>query len=183
MVGVLKDFHAVPTFSRDWPTMMSIEDEPLPYLLVKLRPESTVQTIDHIKRIWEREVPGQPFEYSYYDQILIQLYGDHEKFGELLGIFSMIALVIAGLGVFTLASYATERRRREIGIRKVVGATIASILGLLCSEFVMLVTVSAMFGGPIAWYLSSRWLDRFAYHIDLGPGLFLLAALISLAVA
>jgi putative ABC transport system permease protein len=183
VVGVLKDFHAVPTFSQDWPTMMHIEDEPLPFLLVKLRPEDAAATVGRIKGIWEKSVPTQPFEYSYYDQYLARLYGDHEKFGTLLGIFSIIALVIAGLGVFSLASYAAERRRREIGIRKVVGATIASILRLLCSEFVVLVTIAAVIGCPVAWYLSNKWLERFVYHIDLGPGLLLLAGAVSLIVA
>ena len=183
VVGVLKDFHAVPTFTQDWPTMMQISGEPLPVLLVKLRPEDAAVAIERIKAVWEKSVPTQPFEYSYYDQNLARLYGDHEKFGTLLGIFSIIALVIAGLGVFSLASYAAERRRREFGIRKVVGATIASILRLLCSEFVVLVTIAAVIGCPAAWYLSSRWLERFVYHIDLGPGLLLIAGAVSLIVA
>ena len=183
VVGVLKNFHAVPTFSQDWPTMMSIEDEPLRYLLIKLRLESAQSTIDRVRSIWEKSVPNQSFEYSYYDQLLVRLYGDHEKFGNLLGIFALIALVIAGLGVFSLASYAAERRRRELGIRKVVGATIASILGLMCSEFVVLVAISAAIGCPVAWYLSNRWLNGFAYHMDLGPGLLLLAGAVSLVVA
>ena len=163
--------------------MMQISGEPLPILLVKLRPEDAAVAIERIKAVWEKSVPTQPFEYTYYDQYLARLYGDDEKFGTLLGIFSIIALVIAGLGVFSLASYAAERRRREIGIRKVVGATIASILRLLCSEFVVLVTIAAVIGCPVAWYLSSKWLERFVYHIDLGPGLLLLAGAVSLVVA
>ena len=183
VVGVLNDFHAVPTFAEDWPMMLYVTNGALHFLLVRLQPGNTADTIDRIKAIWERSVPTQPFEYSYYDQVLARLYGDHEKFGTLLGIFSLIALVIAGLGVFSLASYAAERRRREIGIRKVVGATVGSVLRLLSSQFIVLVLFASVIGCPIAWYLSNRWLERFVYRVDVGIGLFLLAGAISLAVA
>ncbi|MCX6833632.1 MAG: ABC transporter permease, partial [candidate division Zixibacteria bacterium] len=183
VIGILRDFHSVPTFTDDWPIMMNIQSGSFRNLLVRLKPETATATIDRIKAIWERSVPTQPFEYSYYDQLLAGLYGNHEKFGTLLGIFSLIALVIAGLGVFSLASYAAERRRREIGIRKVVGATVASILGLLGSEFVVLVLTASVIGSPIAWYLSNRWLERFVYRIDVGIGLLLFAGAVSLIVA
>jgi len=183
VVGVLKSFHAMPTFSEDWPTMMSIAEIPPYFTLIKLRPEDATATINRIKSVWERLIPAQPFEYSFYDQRLAQLYGTHEKFGILLAFFSLIALTIAGLGVFSLASYAAERRRREIGIRKVVGATVVSVLRLLGSEFVTLVLIAGVIGCPIAWYLTSRWLERFVYRIDLGIGLFLFAGAISMIVA
>ena len=183
VVGVLKSFHSVPTFTDDWPIMMNVADGPPYFTLIKLKPGDATATISRIRQVWERLIPNQSFEYSFYDETLAQLYSAHEKFGTLLVFFSVIALAIAGLGVFSLASYAAERRRREIGIRKVVGASITSVLRLLGSEFVALVLVAGVIGCPIAWYLSSRWLERFVYRIDLGIGLFLFAGAVSMIVA
>jgi len=183
VVGVLKDIHAVPTYAQGWPIMMHARNDSYRHVLLKLDSTTPAATTDRIKDVWTRILPAQPFEYSYLDDLINAQYGDYEKFGGLLGVFSAVAIFIACLGIFNLASYATERRRREIGIRKVVGATIGSIVRLLSNEFVVLVTVANLVAWPIAWYLAGKWLDKFVHHIDVEPVLFLVAGLLALAVA
>jgi len=183
VVGVMKNIHAVPTYYQGWPIMMYVRSDVFRYVLVKLDPTAPAATIDRIKAVWDRMVSAQPFEYTYLDELINSQYGDHEKFGALLGTFSAIAIFIACLGIFSLASYATERRRREIGIRKVVGATVGSIVRLLSNEFVALIMVANLVAWPIAWYLAGKWLDKFVHHIDVEPVLFVLAGFLALAVA
>jgi len=183
VVGVMKDIRAVPTYYEGWPIMIYVRSDVFRYVLVKLEPTAPATTVDRIRDVWDRIVPGQPFEYTYLDELINSQYGDYEKFGALLGTFSAIAIIIASLGIFSLASYATERRRREIGIRKVVGATIGSIVRLLSNEFLVLVVVANLVAWPIAWYLAGKWLDKFVHHIDVEPVLFVLAGLLALVVA
>jgi putative ABC transport system permease protein len=183
VVGVLKNLEAVPTYATGWPIMMHARNDSYRYVLLKLDSTTSASTTDRITDVWNRTVPTQPFEYTYLNKLINAQYGDYEKFGALLGIFSAIAIFIACLGIFSLASYATERRRREIGIRKVVGATAGSIVRMLSNEFVVLVMVANFVAWPIAWYLAGKWLDKFVHHIDVEPVLFLLAGCLALVVA
>jgi putative ABC transport system permease protein len=114
-----------------------------------------------------------PFDYQFLDQRFDQLYKDERHLGQLFGFFTGLVLLIASLGLFGLAAYTAERRTREIGVRKVLRASVGGLIVLLSKEFVGLVAVAAVIATPIAYVAMGRWLEGFAYHMEIGPGLFL----------
>ncbi len=180
IVGVLEEFHAMPTFRRDRPVMFRVREQGLRHVLVRVESPGVLAAI---QQTWEGMFPDEPFECRFYDDMINDQYGDHDRLGALVGVFSLVAAVIACLGIMSLASYAAERRHREIGIRKVVGATVGSVVRLVGSEFLLLVLVANVVALPVAWYLAGIWLEEFPHSIRLGPGLFLSCGAAALIVA
>jgi putative ABC transport system permease protein len=128
-------------------------------------------------------IPGNPFEFFFYDNFYNQLYKKEALFGRIIFIFSMIAILIASMGLFGLAAFFSEKRTKEIGIRKVNGAVIAEVLVLLNSEFIKWVAVAFVFATPVAWYIMNNWLQTFAYKIELSWWIFFVAGLLALGIA
>ncbi|MDH4157863.1 MAG: ABC transporter permease [candidate division Zixibacteria bacterium] len=183
VVGVMNNIHAFPTHRREWPLMMQVIEDDFRYVVVKLAADPPAELLDRIGGVWRQVLPGEPFEYRFLDDMIKELYGDYERFGTLVGLFSAIAVVIAGLGIIGLTAYAAERRRREVGIRKVVGASSAAIVRLLSSEFLLLVIAANILAWPLAWYLGDRWLQEFNYRVDVGVAPLALAGFLSILVA
>jgi putative ABC transport system permease protein len=136
-----------------------------------------------VRNEWKKIAPGQPFSYSFMDEDFNNLYETEQRMGGISLSFSLLAIFIACLGLFGLAAYAAEQRTREIGIRKVLGATIGGIIGLLSRDFLVMVLISALIAFPLAWWAMHRWLQDFAYRIDIGWGVFVLAGLLSVGIA
>ncbi|MEM9996143.1 MAG: FtsX-like permease family protein, partial [Bacteroidota bacterium] len=124
-----------------------------------------------------------PFTYRFLDDAFDELYRQEERLSRVFALFAGLAIVIACLGLFGLAAYTAERRRKEIGVRKVLGASVTSVVALLSGEFTRLVAISFVVATPLAWWAMQRWLDHFAYRIDLGPGPFLVAGGLAATVA
>lgn len=141
------------------------------------------QALAHIEETWNKFLPTYPFEYEFMDQLYGQTYEAEQKKGQIFTIFSCIAILIACLGLFGLASYTTVQRRKEIGIRKVFGAPIASIVALISKDFMKLVLVANILAWPIAWYAMRQWLNDFAYRIDMSTDIFILAAVVAFIIA
>ncbi len=139
--------------------------------------------IAEVRTRYEDLFPGNPFEYQFADAAFDEQYKNDQRFATLFSVFAAIAIVIACLGLFGLAAYTAERRRKEIGVRKVLGASVPQLVTLLSKDFLVLVLVSFAAAVPVAYFVMSRWLDEFAYRIDLGPGLFLLAGTLALVIA
>ena len=183
VIGVVKDFHFKSLHKKIEPLVLYIKPESFNYLSVRIRPSNISGTLDFIKERWNEFSPNRPFEYFFFDEYFDRLYKAEEKLGKIFGSFSLLAIFIACLGLFGLASFATEQRTKEIGIRKVLGASISGIVLLLSKDFTKLVIVSNLIAWPIAYWAMSRWLQDFAYRINIGLGTFLLAGAIALVIA
>jgi putative ABC transport system permease protein len=153
------------------------------YLTVRLSTIGISGSVDYIQRLWNKMVPDSPFEYFFYDNFYDQLYKKEATFGKIIFIFSSIAILIACMGLFGLAAFFSEKRTKEIGLRKVNGATITEIITLLNWEFVKWVLFAFIIATPITWFIMHKWLQGFAYKIELSWWIFALAGVIALGIA
>jgi len=127
--------------------------------------------------------PGQPFQYSFLDDDFGDMYKSEQRLGQIFGIFSIFAIIVASLGLFALTSFTAEQRTKEIGIRKVLGASVSSIVLLLSKEFGKLIIVAFVIAVPIAWYAVSWWLESYTYKVEVGVMVYLIAGLASFLIA
>ena len=127
--------------------------------------------------------PGEPFSYSFMDEQFNNLYATEQKTGQIFITFAVIAIVIACLGLFGLVTYAAEQRTKEIGIRKVLGATVTNIISMLSKDFLKLVLIAALIAFPIAWFGMNKWLEDFAYRVNIGWWIFCTAGLLAVLIA
>jgi putative ABC transport system permease protein len=140
-------------------------------------------TIDFMRSEWNEIGPGLPFDFSFMDQRFNMLYESEQKIGNIITTFAVIAIIIASLGLFGLASFTAEQRTKEIGIRKVLGASVSGIMMLLSKEFLKLVVISFVIAAPISYYFMGSWLDNFAYRTELKLMTFVIAGLGALFIA
>jgi putative ABC transport system permease protein len=141
------------------------------------------KTVAEIQAIWSSVAPHRPFLYSFLDQSFSRQYKADVQFGGIFTIFAGLTILIACLGLFGLATYSTEQRMKEIGIRKVLGASVAGIAGMLSSDFMKLVFVSIVLALPVSWWAMNRWLEGFAYRVETSWWMFALAGVLALAIA
>jgi ABC-type antimicrobial peptide transport system permease subunit len=152
-------------------------------VLVRLRGSSLADGIGAIENIWKRENANSPFEFQLLDEAINRRYNSDRKTEEILGAFAFMALFISCLGAFGLASYTAETRTKEIGIRKVLGASVSSILAMLTGDLVKWVLLANIIAWPVAWYCVNRWLQDFAYRIDVPVMPFVVAGFLVPAIA
>jgi len=190
IIGVMKNFHFETLQSKIEPLAIHLSGpgpeqgfERYNVLMARISPADIEGAGSFIRKSWNTVLPGYPFEIRFLDEQVDSLYQAEERAGRLLKIFSLLAIVIACLGLFGLASYMAERRTREVGIRKVLGASAARITVLLCREFFVLVLLANLLVWPIAYLVLDKWLKNYAYRISLGPTVFVLALAAALAVA
>ncbi len=182
VIGVVKDFHFESLHKPIQPLVILYQ--PLNSLMsARLRPENIAATVQAAESLWKELAPQQPFEFSFLDQDFDALYRAEARTGKIFNLFAALAIFIACLGLFGLASYTIEKRTKEIGVRKVLGATVANVIALLSKEFVKLVIVAMLIATPIAYSIMSRWLQDFAYRIDIGWWVFALAGGLGLIIA
>ena len=182
VVGVVQDFHMHSMHQPIAPLMIRPADSWISYLSVRVRPEDVTETLEAAGQLWAT-FSAYPFEYEFLDETFDRIYADERRLGEGVVTFTVVALLIACLGLFGLAAFTAQRRTKEVGIRKVLGASVASLVGLLSKDFLKLVLVSFAVAAPVAYVAMSRWLEAFAYRIDLGPGVFVLAGFAGLVLA
>lgn len=184
VVGVMADFHYGPLRQKIGNyAFHNRSSEWLQYLLIKLRTDQLVSTMDQIEEAFNRVVPNTVFEYTFLDSKLESLYRSERRLASLVMIFAGLAIFIACLGLFALSAFATERRFKEIGVRKVLGATNGQIISLLTRDFLKLVGIAFLLGAPLAWWAMNRWLQDFAYHIDIQWWVFPVAGLLAIIIA
>lgn len=183
VVGVVEDFpYASLRESIDPLAIVEGEDSPR-YVNVGIQSPDLSDTIRDIEEVYQSSAPAFPFVYSFLDDDFDALYQEERRVGRIFGAFALLAIFVACLGLFGLAAYAAERRRKEIAIRKVLGATARSVVALLSKDFLRLVAVAFVLATPVAYVAAQRWLEDFAYRIELGPWIFLLAGLIAVLIA
>jgi putative ABC transport system permease protein len=183
IVGVLKDWHTNSIHSPIYPTVLFPADESASTLVVRLAPGAEARTLEEIRGVWERVLPGQMFEYAFVDDVIDEAYGKERRLAEFLVFFCLLTVFVACLGVFGLASFTAEQRTKEIGIRKILGAETPGIVALLVRSFTGWVIIGWAVAVPIAVYAAGRWLRGYTYRTTLGPGPFLAAGLLALTVA
>ena len=181
VIGVAEDFHFQSLHQPIEPLVLNY----IPWfgnVALRLAPGALPDALDHVRATWAQFAPGYVFDYRFLDEDFGRQYEAEQKLGRLFGFFATIAIFIACLGLFGLAAYAAERRTKEIGVRKVLGATSRDVVLLLSREFTVLVVLAFVVAAPLAFFAMHRWLESFAYRVELGVGVFLLAGLIALAI-
>jgi putative ABC transport system permease protein len=184
VVGVVGAFHFETLHHPIEPLLLVQHEEANANLLgVRLRGGAVPATLAALERTWKRLDPAAPFEFSFLRDEMDRRYEKEQRAAQVFGTFAGLAVLIACLGLFGLASFTAERRTKEVGIRKVLGATVAGLVVLLSREFVKLVALAFVVAAPVAYVAMDRWLQAFAYRIRVGPSLFLAAGAAALAVA
>lgn len=186
LIGVLKDYHFESLHTEIKPygmVLFTYNSPPANYAIAQVNTEDVRQVLASAENQWKALNPDTPFEYSFLDEDFQKNYEAEQRISSIIWYFTIIAILISCLGLFGLATFTAERRTKEIGIRKVLGASVPNIVLLLSKEFMLLVIVAFVIATPIAWYAANRWLDSFAYRIDLQWWIFAFAGLIALAIA
>ncbi|HEX6226298.1 MAG TPA: FtsX-like permease family protein [Chryseolinea sp.] len=181
VVGVIKDYHQSSLHSPITPMAIFFK-EPNYFLNIKIKPDNIKATIDYIGKTWDRVTHGKPFSYTFLDTDFQMLYQADQKRGQIFSLFSFVCLIISCIGLFGLAAYTTEQRAKEIGIRKVAGATVPQIMRLFYAEFLKLIAAGLMIACPVSYLLMTNWLQVFAYQTELNLINFVGAALITMLI-
>jgi putative ABC transport system permease protein len=180
VIGLVKDFHYQPLYVPIKPLVIRLGGN---VLSVKIQSEDLPKTVAAIEGEWNKQFDGNPFRYSFMDQNFNNLYTKEDNFGKTIQYFSLMAVFIACLGLLGLSSYATESRKKEIGVRKVNGATTFELVTLLIKDFSLLILIAFIIAIPVSYYFGARWLDNFAYKTEIGVMIFVIAGIISLVLA
>ena len=183
VIGVVKDYHSLTLreeiapmgFIGDWRLFVS--------LVLRIRPKNTEQTLSFLEMQWKRFVPDAPFEYHFLDEMIDWIYFNEQLTGKMLGVFSLLAIFVACLGLFGLAAFTVQSRTKEIGVRKVLGASTPHLVMLLSREFMLLILLANLIAWPIAYYLMRDWLSGFAYQTNLNVLPFAASAIMALIIA
>ena len=185
VIGVVKDFHFKLLQEEIGPLFLFVGPSNLRYVLIKIRPEKDGRNVilARIKEVWDRHAPGMPFSYDFLDAAYDLNYQPEQKLGLEFRWFTLLGIFIACLGLFGLAAATAEQKRKEIGIRKVFGATQSEILRHVIRQFAVPIVLANLIAWPLSFWSMSQWLRGFAYHTNLSPDLFLIAALVTLLVA
>ncbi|MDE2729041.1 MAG: ABC transporter permease [Gemmatimonadota bacterium] len=184
VIGVVRDFHVRSLHSGIEPMMLQLAPgpDPLHYLAIRIAPDDVAETMGFLENNWREIYPDDSFTYSFLDEDWGRLYQNEARQGSIFRSFTLLAVFIACLGLLGLASFTAEQRTREIGVRKVLGASASGIVALLSKEYVRLVAYAILIAWPIAYFVMNDWLDGFAYRTDLSPWIFVLAAVLAIAV-
>jgi putative ABC transport system permease protein len=183
VIGVVRDFHVKSLHDKISPMMIDINPKMYVTMAVKISPDNQAATLSFMESVWQDVLPFTEFNYRYLEDAYHAFYRSEERTRILVTIFTALALAVSCLGLFGLTSFVTAKRIKEIGIRKVLGASTAGIVFMISRQFTSGVLLANLFAWPIAYWLLRRWLDHFAYRIELGPLPFLLSAAAALAIA
>ncbi|GAB3270258.1 ABC transporter permease [Larkinella harenae] len=183
IIGVVKDFHFASMKQKIEPSVLFYEPRYAGQIYIKTTGQDAPKAIAAAEQLWKRYNTDYPFKYDFLDQTFDNLYKGEQRTGTLFTIFASIAILISCLGLFGLVAYTAQVRTREVGVRKVLGATVLGIIQLLARDFLKLVLVAIVIAVPVAWYTMDRWLDGFAYRITMQWWMFAAAGLLALAIA
>ena len=183
IVGVMKDFHFQSVKEKIDPLAIRVSLDRLNYMFIRIPPGDISASLKFVESTWNRVIPNYPLDYRFVDEDFDRIYRTESRMGALFKYFAVLAVFIACLGLFGLASFTAEQRTREIGIRKVLGASVSQITMLICREFFLLVLLANIIAAPVAYYIVSHWLQAYAYRTSLSWMIFVAALFIAAAVA
>jgi putative ABC transport system permease protein len=181
IIGVVKDFHFQSLHTRIEPLIMQMQGGA--FCFIKMKPDNIISTVDYIKKTFKSYNLPYPIDFKFLDNDYDNLYQSEQRMGKIFEYFSFLAILISCLGLIGLTSFMTVRRTKEIGIRKVNGAKSIEVFYSLSIEYIIWVLISIIIASPIAWYVMHKWLQTFAYRINLNLWIFVLAAVIVFVVA
>lgn len=183
VIGVVKDYHEFGLQKDIYPMAMDYNPRYGRYYAVKFNTAATGDMLSGLQQIWRKHFPGYDFDYFFLDKDFERQYQSEQRLARVFAVFASMTILIAVIGLVGLVSFMVVSRTKEIGVRKILGANMASITGLLSREFVYLVLIANLIAVPLAWYLWNRWLEEFAFRTHIGAGVFLLAAAAGLVIA
>ncbi len=181
VIGVVKDFHFKSLHETITPLLMVLMPES--GFIIKIKTTDVAGVLSSIKQQWDSFNTDEPFTYAFMDDLYIKTYAAEQKTGTILNIFAVLTIFVACLGLFGLATYTAEQRTKEIGIRKVLGASVKQVTTMLSKEFLKLVLIACLIAFPLAWWVMSKWLQDFAYRININWYIFLIAGIVALSIA
>ncbi len=183
VVGVIRDYHHMSLHQRVEPMAVVMIPGAFNRFALRLDGRQLPDALEHLRATWGELFPGFPFEYAFVDEAFAQQYQADARLSQVIGVFAALAILVACLGLFGLAAFTAQQRRREIAVRKVLGASITNLVALLSKDSLKLVALAFVLGAPLAFWGMSRWLEAFAYRMTLGPGLFLAAGAMAMMIA
>jgi putative ABC transport system permease protein len=183
IVGVVKDFNFKSLHSKIEPLILCWDQEGHHLASIKIVSNKSSQTINSIKEVYQSLFPAYPFTYKYMDDFTAGLYNKEFKFGNLITVFTILSILICSMGMIGMISFITERKTKEIGIRKVLGSSIPGIVSMLSKDFIKWIIIANVIAWPIAYYFLNNWLQDFAYKINISWWVFLLSGGIALVIA
>lgn len=183
VIGVLKDYHYESFHQKIRPLLYFLERDWPAFMTMRISPKNVKQTIAYIEQTWTKYIPSKPIEYFFIDDDFNKLYDAEERTSKIFSSFSLLAILIACLGLFGMATFTTVQRTKEIGIRKALGASIPKIVYMLLKDFNKWVLFANVLAWPVAFYFMQKWLENFEYRIDLSFSSFLIAGLSAFAIA
>ncbi|MEM6526006.1 MAG: ABC transporter permease [Bacteroidota bacterium] len=182
VVGVVKDFHMNSLHLPIIPLMMMLRNEYVSYIGVKVHPDNIIETLTYLEQSMKEYSP-YPFNFNFLDEHCDRLYKSEIQAGELFGFFTLIAILIASVGLFGLAAYSTSQRTKEIGIRKMLGASVARIITMISTQYLKLALISLLIAAPIGWFFMKQWLQDFSYRVEIKWWIFAIAGLGTFALS
>jgi putative ABC transport system permease protein len=197
IVGVVRDFHFQSLHTKIRPLLLTMRPDSVfrrtenigishatePRISVRLKSGDIGNSIQMLKEAWKKHVPNQDFEYKFLDESIAMQYQQEKRTSIIVQLASVLSIFIACMGLFGLATMTVARRTKEIGIRKVLGATVSNIVGLLSQDFIKLVILASLIAFPVAWYAMDSWLKDFEYRISVSWWIYLLAGVVALTIA
>ena len=183
IIGIAKDAIMESPFSSPTPTIFKYTPNGARFITYRLSPKvSTKKAIERISQIFGKYNTAYPYVYNFVDESYAKKFELEMLIGKLTGLFSLLTIFISCLGLFGLAAYTAEQRTKEIGIRKVLGASIIQLWGLLSREFILLVMISCLIASPLAFYFLNNWLEKYVYRINIGPQVFVMTAILTIGI-
>lgn len=183
IIGIIDDVNFEPLQRKTESCFYANFSPRYQHLFIKLGDEDAAATVSYVENLWAKFAPAQPFEYSFLEDDLNELYSSEEELSQIIIYFAFLAIGIACLGLFGLASFSTEQRIKEIGVRKVLGASLGQVLFLLSKDFALLIIIAILIASPVAYYLTNWWLQNFAFAVDVSVVTFLVAGIGALVIA
>jgi ABC-type antimicrobial peptide transport system permease subunit len=183
IVGVVKDFNFGSLHTAIEPLVLRMKVSNVNCLLVRAKPGESEQALRSTEKLWKEYAAAYPFKYAFLDQDWQKYYAGEEQKGKVFNILSVLSILISCLGLFGLSAFSAERRTKELGIRKVMGASVTGLVQLMNKEFAVLVIIASVIGCPVGWYMMDQWLLGYAYHIDVGWITLIVASAVCLFIA
>jgi putative ABC transport system permease protein len=182
IIGIIKDFNFNSLRQQVTPMALFFSEE-RGKIAIRFQTANISSLMSQIENKWKSMVPNQPVSYSFMDEDFNNIYLSEQRIGRIAVSFSVLAILIACLGLFGLVTYAAEQRTKEIGIRKVLGASVTNIMQMLSKYFMKLVIIAMVIAFPLAWYFMNKWLQDFAYRINISWWIFIIAGVLAVAIA
>jgi putative ABC transport system permease protein len=182
VIGVIKDFH-YESLREDIGALGLFMNRSTGSMAIKLKTDDFASVIASIENIWTKQAPGQPFNYRFMDDAFDTSYKEERRLGSIFIIFTSLSIFIACLGLFGLAAFNAQNRTKEIGVRKVLGASVSQITIGLTTDFLKLVAIATLIALPLGWYIMNIWLEDFSYRIQIGWGILGFSALLVISIA